>query len=144
MAYVKNWLHCVWGTKNRIQVLKGRMKSDLIEHILENAKEKKIYIDSINGYADHIHCLIALSPDQTLSKTIQLIKGESSLWVNRNFNTNYKFGWADEYFAVSVNESSIPVVRKYIQNQEEHHRKKTWEEEYNDFMSQYNFKVHHV
>jgi len=143
MAYVKNWLHCVWGTKNRVTFLTGKMKFDLIEHIRENAKNKNIYIDFINGYKDHIHCLISLSPDQTLSKTIQLIKGESSFWINRNLKVHDKFEWADEYFAVSVNESGIPIVRKYIENQEEHHRKKTWEEEYNDFLSQYNFEMHH-
>jgi putative transposase len=137
MAYVKNWLHCVWGTKNRFPFLKGRMKSDLIEHIRTNAREKGIYIDFINGHTEHIHCLIRLGPDQTLSRAIQLIKGESSYWINKTGKTNFKFEWADEYFAASVSEKDLPAVRKYIRNQEEHHRIKSWEEEYNDFLSEY-------
>jgi putative transposase len=137
MSYVRNWLHCVWGTKNKVQVIKGKMGYDIIEHIRSNAKAKDIYIDFINGYSDHIHCLISLSPDQQLSKVVQLIKGESSFWINRNNITNNKFEWAVEYFAVSVSVSHLTRVREYIKNQEEHHRKKTWDEEYAEFLREY-------
>jgi len=70
---------------------------------------------------------------------MQLIKGESSFWINKNKVTKHYFEWADEYFAVSVSESHINRVREYIKNQEEHHRKKTWEEEYNEFIEKYGF-----
>jgi putative transposase len=143
MSYVKNWLHCVWGTKGRIPFLKGKIKFDLINHIRENSKGKGIYVDYVNGYADHIHCLISLNPDQSLSKVIQMIKGESSFWINRNYKPSMKFEWADEYFAVSVSESGLTAVRKYIENQEVHHKTKSWDEEYKDFLTQYNFSIHH-
>jgi putative transposase len=139
MAYVKNWLHCVWGTKNREPFIKGEMKYDLINHIRENTKKKDIYIDFINGHVQHIHCLILLSPDQTLGRVIQLIKGESSYWVNKSGSMKGKFEWADEYFAVSVSESDIPRVRGYIKNQDEHHKHQSWEEEYRDFLQQHGF-----
>ena len=140
MAYVKNWLHCVWGTKDRVPHLNGKMRFELIKHIRTNAKSKNIYIDFIGGYIQHIHCIISLNPDQTLSKVMQLIKGESSFWINRNKSTRKKFEWAVEYFAVSIGESDLPNVRRYIANQEEHHRVKTWEEEYNDFLKKYGFE----
>jgi len=71
---------------------------------------------------------------------MQLVKGESSYWINKNNITRHDFEWADEYFAVSASESHMNKVREYIKNQEEHHRKKTWEEEYNEFIKKYGFK----
>lgn len=141
MSYVKNWLHCVWGTKSRMPFLKNDTKKQILDHIKANAKMKGIYIDNFNGHSEHVHCLLSLNPDQALSKVIQLIKGESSFWINRNRMTKSKFEWADEYFAVSVSESHIPSVRKYILKQEEHHRKQTWEEEYNGFLTRYGFDL---
>ena len=139
MPYVKNWLHCVWGTKNRIPYLSEKTKSLIFDHIVQNAKSKGIYIKSINGSNEHLHCLLSLDPDKSLSYVIQLIKGEASFWINRNKLIKYKFEWAEEYYAVSVSESDIPEVRKYIDNQEEHHRKKSWEEECREFMKEYGF-----
>jgi putative transposase len=121
MAYVKIWLHCVWGTKYRDRILTEEVRKDLIDHILENARTKNINIDSINGYKDHLHCLICLAPDQTLAKVIQLIKGESSFWMNKNKKIRYKFEWADEYYAASVSKSHLKKVRQYIANQERKH-----------------------
>ena len=96
MPYVRIWLHCVWGTKKRIPFLSVDNKWDILNHIKENAKIKGIYIDFINGHKEHIHCIISLKADETLSKTIQLIKGESSFWINKNGLLKSKFEWADE------------------------------------------------
>ena len=112
----------------------------MINHIKENAKGKNIFIDEINGHKNHIHYLISLGVDQSISKVSQLIKGESSFWINRNKITKTKFEWADEYFAVSVSESQVDAVRKYIRNQEEHHKKKSYAQEYDEFMKKYGFK----
>ena len=140
MSYVRNWLHCVWGTKNKIPFITSKNKLEIIKHIQENAKAKGIFMDCLNGDKEHLHCLISLHPDQTLAKVMQLIKGESSFWINKNKVCNSKFEWAVEYFAVSVSESQIERVRAYIKNQEEHHRYKTWEEEYDEFIKNYNFE----
>ena len=139
MAYVKNWLHCVWGTKNRVPFLRPEKKYEIINHIRTNAASKGIYIDFLNGHTEHLHCLLLLDCDQTLSKVIQLIKGESSHWINKNQLVKTRFEWADEYFGVSVSESHINSVRDYIKNQEEHHRKRTWEEECDEFIKLYGF-----
>jgi putative transposase len=139
MSYVKNWLHCVWGTKNRIPFLTGETKQRILNHIKANASDKGIYIDILNGHSEHLHCLLFLKPDQSLAGVMQLIKGESSFWINRNRLTKLKFEWAVEYFAISVSESHVPRVRAYIKNQEEHHRVKTWEEENKKFLSDNGF-----
>ena len=70
---------------------------------------------------------------------MQLINGETSFWINRNKLTGYRFEWAVEYFAVSVSISHIPKVRAYIKTQEEHHKKMTWEQEYEIFLKDYGF-----
>jgi REP element-mobilizing transposase RayT len=137
MAYVRIWLHCVWGTKNRVHFLTGRKKYDIISHILSYTKSKGIYIDLLDGHDEHLHCLLRLKCDQTIAYVMQMIKGESSYWINKNRITNYRFEWADEYYCVSVSESAVPEVRKYIKNQEEHHRKKSWDMEYEELMKQY-------
>jgi REP element-mobilizing transposase RayT len=68
-----------------------------------------------------------------------LLKGESSFWINRSGLISSHFGWQDEYFAVSVSESMVPMVRKYIANQEEHHRRKRFQEEYDELVKRYGF-----
>lgn len=140
MSYIKVWIHFVWSTKNRKPYLdSSEVREKVWKHISENAKEKGIYIDFINGYSDHCHCLISLGADQNIQKIMQLIKGESSFWINKNKLTKEKFEWQDEYFAVSVSESIIDKVRDYIKNQETHHKKKTFQEEYDDFIIKFEF-----
>ena len=141
MPFVKVYIHFVWCTKNRIPFLASpEIRKQLWQHIRENAKEKNILIDFVNGYDNHCHCLVSLGIDQTIQKTMQLIKGESSFWINKHDLIKQKFEWQDEYFAVSVSESGIDKVREYIKNQEVHHHKKTFEQEYNNFISEYNFQ----
>ncbi|MFY8110685.1 MAG: IS200/IS605 family transposase [Flavobacterium sp.] len=142
MPFVKVYLHCVWSTKNRIPYLDTiELRQKVWNHIRENAIQKGIFIDFINGYSDHCHCLISLGVDQNIQKVIQLIKGESSFWINKNELTKEKFQWQEEYFAVSVSESVLDKVRDYIKNQEAHHKKKTFQEEYDEFILKYGFKM---
>ncbi len=141
MPFVKVYIHFVWSTKNRYPYLETKeLRLKVWNHIRENAKEKGIFIDFINGYTDHCHCLVSLGVDQTIQKVMQLIKGESSFWINKNELIKEKFEWQDEYFAVSVSESVIDKVRDYIKNQEVKHFKKTFQEEYDLFIEKYGFE----
>jgi putative transposase len=142
MAFVRIMIHIVWGTKNRAPIITKNLKPKLLSHIKENAKKKEIFIDSINGVSDHVHCLISLNADMSISKAVQLIKGESAFWINKEKETGTKFEWGDEYFAISVSESLIKTVRDYIENQEEHHQKMTFSKEYELFMKKYGFDAH--
>jgi len=90
---------------------------------------------------DHVHILVSLNADQTIANIVQLIKGESSYWINKNKLMPQKFEWQDDYFAVSVSESGVNSVREYIKNQEEHHKKKTFQQEYDEFMERYGFSL---
>jgi putative transposase len=141
MSFIKVYIHFVWSTKNRIPFLATpEIRQMMWKHIRENAKEKGIHIDFINGYAEHCHCLISLGVDQTIQKVMQLIKGESSFWMNNQKIILDKFEWQDEYFAVSVSESVLERVRYYIKNQEQHHCKKTFDDEHDEFIIKYRFQ----
>ena len=137
MSFVKIWVHLVFATKNREPLLKKDMRYELFNHIAQNCKEKNIFLKAINGYTDHIHCLISLGKDQNIAKVNQLIKGESSFWINQNNLISEKFAWQDDYFAVSVSESQVEAVIKYINNKEQHHSKKSFNDEVDNFMNKY-------
>ena len=140
MSHTKIWIQAVWATKKYQDFLRKEIREDIFFHIKENSKTKGIEINFINGVTDHVHCLIQLTGDQCISKVIQLIKGESSRWINQNKITVRKFEWAHEYFAGSVSESGISRVRDYIRNQERHHAKRTFAEEYAEFLAKYGLK----
>jgi putative transposase len=141
MSFVKIWIHLVFATKNREPYLKKEFRNDVFKHIAENCSKKEIFLKEINGHTDHIHCLISLGKDQTIAKISQLIKGESSFWINQNNLTSRKFSWQDDYFAVSIGESQVDSVVKYIKNQEAHHAHKSFNEEANEFMEKYGWEL---
>lgn len=144
MPYVKVYIHFVWSTKNRFPYLDSKsLRSKVWMHIKENATKKGIFIDYVNGYTDHCHCLVSLGTNQTIQDIMKLIKGESSRWINKNELTKSKFDWQDEYFAVSVSESNIKAVRRYIMNQEDHHSRKTFLDEFEEFIEKYGFERFH-
>ena len=140
MSWVRIWVHLVFSTKDRIPFLNSNdIRRKVFEHIIQNAKEKDIWLDTINGYTDHVHCLLSLNKDQSISKVSQLLKGESSNWINKNKIVSSKFLWQDDYWAVS--ESHIESVRNYIKQQDEHHKIKSFDEEVKSFMEKYGWNV---
>lgn len=142
MSFVKIWIHTVWGTKNHVPILSKDIRTKLFQHIREHAKKEKIHLDAINGYFDHVHCLLALNADMTISKVLQLLKGESAFWANKNSLLKSKLDWANEYFAVSVSESMLDKVRKYINGQANHHKNITFKQECDEFVKKYKFLIH--
>jgi REP element-mobilizing transposase RayT len=141
MSYIKIMVHVVWATKAREPLLVKENRAQLFNHIRENARLKDIYIDTIGGHADHVHCLISLGAEQSIAKIVQLIKGESSYWANKENAIKPRLVWAADYFAASVSESALQKVRDYINNQEEHHRKITFKEEYDKFVISHGFEL---
>jgi len=139
MPYTKVNIHFIWSVKNRLPLITHELKPILLSHIRENSKTKEIFIDTLNCVEDHIHLLISLGIEQTISKIAMLIKGESSFWVNKQKLIKQKFEWQDEYIALSVSESVIDKLRQYINNQEEHHKKKTFTQEYDEFLKLHEF-----
>ena len=142
MSWVRVWIHLVFSTKDKVPFLNSKeIRKKVFQHIKQNTEGKGIWLDCINGYHDHAHCLISLDKDQTISKVTQLIKGESSFWINRNKLTETKFIWQDDYWAVSVSESHLKPVRNYIFQQEEHHLKKSFADDVKEFMEKYGWTL---
>src|SRR5689334_12066861 len=140
MPWVNVWLHFVWATKNRHPYLRDEIRYRAFEHIKENAAKKNIHVDLINGHLEHVHCLISLGTDQTLENLMNLIKGESSFWINKNKLTKTRFEWQDEYFVTAVAESNLLAARRYIANQETHHQKLSFDDEFKNFLVRAGFK----
>lgn len=140
MPHVKVWVHFVWTTKNRLPLLTDDIRQRVFQHIRENARAKGIFLDYINGYREHVHCLISLGTEQTISQIVKLLKGESSHWINQQKLCATKFQWQHEYFAVGVCESILDRTRDYIRNQEQHHSKKTFEVEFDAMIRKYGFQ----
>jgi REP element-mobilizing transposase RayT len=138
MSWVRIWVHLVFSTKNREPFLNdSELRKRFFQHVKQNAEEKQIWLDCVSGYAEHAHCLVSLGKDQSVSEIAQLIKGESSFWINKNGLMEKKFFWQDDYWAVSVSESHLEKVRQYIHNQEKHHGKVPFNEEVSEFMERY-------
>ena len=139
MPFTKLMIHFIWATKQRQKLITNKLKPILLDHIKQNSLKKDIYIDCLNCVEDHIHLLISLGTEQTISKIAMLIKGESSFWINQQNIIPQKFEWQDDYIALSVSQSAVPKVRQYIANQEEHHAKQTFIDEYNSFLRAHGF-----
>jgi len=138
MSWIRVYIHIVFTTKNRTSYLNSsELRKNVFQHIKQNAAEKGIWIDCINGWQDHVHCIISLNKEQSISRVMQLIKGESSFWINKNKLTKHKFIWQDDYWVVGVSESHLPVLRKYIHNQEAHHKSKSFTDEVTALMEKY-------
>jgi len=137
MSYLKIWIHWVWTTNKRLPNLKDEIRNEVIYHILENARNKSIFIDHINGHQEHLHALISLGSTQTISDIMRSIKGESSFWINKHKLTKLKFEWQDDYYAVSLGMPQLENLRSYIRNQDQHHQKYKFEDELNSLIEEY-------
>lgn len=139
-TYTKIYIHIVFAVQNRASLIKVSWKDELYKYItgiVQNHKHKMI---AINGVADHIHILIGYKPNQNLSDLLQDIKGSSSGWINsRNF-VRGKFVWQEGYGAFSYSHSDIDNVVKYIANQEEHHRKRCFDDEYIELLKKFDIE----
>ncbi|MBI2284326.1 MAG: IS200/IS605 family transposase [Bacteroidetes bacterium] len=138
MSYTNVYIHYVWATRKRCPLLQMPYRHTLFDHMYQNALRKGIYLDRVNGFTDHIHCLVWLRPAQTMDAVAQLLKGESAYWFNHygGFG-DLKLQWQEGYFAASVCLSMIEKVRAYIDNQEQHHQKRTFIEEYEQWKKLY-------
>lgn len=142
MPFIKVWLHCVWATKNSDPLLTKEIRPLLFEHIRLNAKTKQIFVERINGHLDLVHCLVSLGSSQSIDKIAQLLKGEAAfLFNNKSGIKAPKLQWQEDYFCVSISESGVDNVPAYIDNKEVHHQKKTFTQEYEEFMTKYKFQL---
>jgi REP-associated tyrosine transposase len=121
--------HCVFATKGRQAVLTPQLRERLWPYVGGIARENGMTALAIGGVADHVHVLLSLPATMSLAKAMQLLKGNSSKWIHETFPELRSFAWQEGYGAFSIGVSGIKETRAYIQNQEEHHRTRTYREE---------------
>ena len=133
----KIWLHQIYSTKDRYPLLRPDIEHKVYQHLKEQYRECGCYVKTINGMPDHIHCLIMQNPKMSVIETIKQVKGNTAHWINHENLIPEKFVWQTGYAAFSVSESQIDKVHNYILKQKEHHKKRTFKEEYDEFISAY-------
>ena len=136
-SYARLWTHLIWETLNREPVLDKRTAAKASAFLNEYSLEKGIYMKINYFNAEHTHALIDLPTRYSIEDVIHLFKGASSHWLNRNRLIKGRFAWGVGYGAFSVSHSDVGRVARYIANQEEHHRKRTYSEEYAEFVKRY-------
>jgi putative transposase len=136
-TYTQIHLHIVFAVKGRQSLIQPTFKNELYKYIsgiIENHEHKLL---AINGMPDHIHILIGYRPSQSLPELLQDIKGDSSKWINSKDFVKGRFEWQSGYGAFSYSKSQLKDVINYIENQEKHHRKKTFHEEYVEMLQKF-------
>ena len=133
-SYNKIWIHAIYGTKDRQPLIDASIEQKVYE-------QKKIELNSIgcpvriiNGMPDHVHLLFQQNPKMAIIDILKQVKGGSSYWLNNQNLIEQKFGWQTGYAAYSVSESQLDVIHNYILNQKEHHKKRTFTQEYERFI----------
>lgn len=140
-SYIKIWIHAVWSTKERLPIIKPEIETVIFAFISNQFKESGCPVRIINGMPDHIHCLFLLNPQKSISEVIKQIKGSSSHFINKENLIKEKFSWQTGYSAFSVSESAVDKVYKYITNQKQHHQKRTFQKEYEEFLELHDLKM---
>ena len=136
-SYNKIWIHAIWATKDRVPLIHQNIEQKVYLFISEQLREQGCPVRIINGMPDHIHCLFLLSRQKSIAEVIKQIKGSSSHYINQNNLIADKFAWQTGYAAYSVSESVVEKVFEYIKNQKSHHQKKTFQQEYEEFLKLY-------
>ena len=125
-SFAQNVVHLVFSTKNRQKTISPAFQPDLWAYAAGICKNEGIFVHTIGGTDDHVHLLIQVPPTLALAKAILAIKANSSRWAN---GRGQRLTWQQGYAAFSVSASLVPAVSRYIQNQKEHHKKLSFQEE---------------
>lgn len=123
-------IHCVWSTKNREPYLNSQLRERLWPYLGGIAKQNKMKVLAIGGASDHVHVLLCLPPLLSVAKAVQLLKGNSSKWIHETFPRLRNFEWQEGYGAFSIGVSGVGTTKIYIRNQEEHHRRRSFRDEF--------------
>ncbi len=136
-SFNKIWIHAIWATKERMPLINGTVEKKVYEFISNQLREQGCPVRIINGMPDHVHCLFLLHPQKSIAEVIKQLKGSSSHFINQNNLIVEKFAWQTGYAAYSVSESVVERVFLYIKNQKQHHQKKSFAKEYEEFIELY-------
>ena len=129
-TYTQLYVHYVFAVQNRISLINEKWQNDLYKYsngIIEQQGHKLL---AINGMPDHVHLLISMNPKQSSSDLMYHVKRSTSMWINDNNLSPGKFSWQEGFGGFTYGKSQIPAIARYIENQQQHHKKHTFNEEY--------------
>ncbi len=136
-TYTQIHIQAVFAVQNRDCVIRKKWKDELCKYITGIIRNNNHKVLAINGMPDHIHIFFGMRPTQSLSDLMQDVKGDSSKWINDKGLVKGRFSWQEGYGAFSYSKSHVDRVINYVKNQEKHHRKKTFIEEYNELLDKF-------
>ncbi|HVK16661.1 MAG TPA: IS200/IS605 family transposase [Fimbriiglobus sp.] len=130
-------LHIIFSTKNREPLIGADLAPRLYEYLAGTARGNKCRLTEAGGVADHVHLLVSLGREITIADLVRELKAGSSRWIHDTFPDLRGFAWQSGYGAFSVSVGRLGGVKAYIANQADHHRAKTFQEEYREFLSKH-------
>jgi putative transposase len=139
-TYHQVYIQAVFAVKYREAIITSESKLKILSVIGNLINETGCKTLIVNGTEDHVHCLLSLKPTISISELMKIVKGKSSKFINDHQLTKHKFEWQEGYGAFSYSKSHIDAVYKYIANQEEHHKKENFKDEYISLLNKFNVK----
>jgi len=137
-TFTQIYLHLVFAVQNRISLINAEWKVELYRYLIGIVQNNGHKLIAINGTANHLHLAVGYKPHQLIPDLLQDIKGNSSKWINERKFVRGKFKWQEGYGAFSFSHSHIERIVKYINNQEQHHKKQAFRQEYVELLKKYN------
>ena len=136
-TYTQMNVHAVFSVKGRKNMLTDNFKGELFKYISGILNNNKQYSLAVNGYKDHVHIFFELHPTKAVSDIIRVVKTNSSKWINENKFVKGKFNWQSGYGAFTYSKSQRDNVINYIKNQEKHHAKSSFKDEYLELLQKF-------
>jgi REP element-mobilizing transposase RayT len=136
-TYTQIYIQVVFSVQNRRSLIHPKWKEELFKYITGIVQNNGHKLIAINGTSDHLHLFIGMKPNQSLSGLIQDVKGDSSKWIHKKAFVKGRFEWQAGFGAFSYSISQIDSVVKYINNQEDHHKTKSFIQEYQEFLDEF-------
>ena len=136
-TYTQIYIHYVFAVQNRRGLIQASWRDELYKYMTGTITNKGHKLLQIGGMPDHIHALVSMSPKQSPSELMADVKRSSSLWINENRLVKGRFSWQQGFGAFTYGKSQIPKIATYIQNQEENHRRRTFQKEYLEFLKKF-------
>ena len=133
-TYTQCYLHIIFAPKNREALITRVFKNDLERYLTSIITYRKHKLLAINAQIDHLHILLGYNLQDAIPKLVEDLKTSSSKWINTNRFTPFKFDWQKGYSAFTHSKSQLDTVIRYVNNQDEHHRKRSFQEEYIEFL----------
>ncbi|REJ75389.1 MAG: IS200/IS605 family transposase [Acidobacteria bacterium] len=139
-TYSQIYIHIVFAVKGRKNLIDRNWREELYKYITGTVQNKRNKMIAIGGIEDHVHMLIGLNPSQVISDLVRDVKVSSTLFVNKKRFVMLGFQWQEGYGAFTISREDIPVVAHYIENQERHHKRQSFEDEYKDILDENGIK----